>query len=394
MVRKADAGWQLVCGERRLRAIRDYLWPLGATLRYSGLVYSDGYVPCVDVGDLDPLAAEEAELEENIRREDLTWQERAAATARLAALRSAQATAAGADEPTPADLSEEVRGSRDSWSAQQTFREVIVSKHLSNPAVAASKSLDEAFKVLKREEEAAKNVALGKSVGLTFSARDHTIVNGDALEWLAACPEGLFDVILTDPPYGMGADEFGDSGGRTAGEHQYLDDDENLHSIMDACGDHFFRITKPQAHLYLFCDIDKFGLWKAEFALAGWWVHRTPIIWHKPGAVRVPWPEHGPQRKYELILYAVKGKRPVNHIAPDVIAVTPDPNLGHAAQKPVELFEELLRRSVHPGDAVCDPFSGTGPIIPAAHRLKCRATAIEWDTASYGICLNRLKELT
>jgi len=36
----------------------------------------------------------------------------------------------------------------------------------------------------------------------------------------------VFDVILTDPPYGMGADEFGDSGGLTEGAHAYKDDEE------------------------------------------------------------------------------------------------------------------------------------------------------------------------
>jgi DNA modification methylase len=94
-----------------------------------------------------------------------------------------------------------------------------------------------------------------------------------------------------------------------------------------------------------------------------------------------------------MVLYAVKGKRPTNYIAPDLFSFPPDDNLGHAAQKPVVLFEELLRRSVRPGNAVCDPFAGTGPIIPAAHAFKCRATAIEIDPAAYGIAVTRLETL-
>jgi DNA modification methylase len=109
--------------------------------------------------------------------------------------------------------------------------------------------------------------------------------------------------------------------------------------------------------------------------------------------MRAPWPEQGPQRKYELCLYAVKGKRPVTKLAGDVLTHGPDANLGHGAQKPVALFEDLLSRSVHPGDSVLDLFCGTGPLFPAAHALKCRATGIELDQASFGIAAKRIQEL-
>ena len=109
--------------------------------------------------------------------------------------------------------------------------------------------------------------------------------------------------------------------------------------------------------------------------------------------MRAPWPEHGPQRKYETILYAVKGKRPTLKLAPDVLDFPPDSNLGHAAQKPVALFEELLRRSVQPGNSVLDPFMGSGTIFAAAHVLKCRATGLELDQASYGIAVKRIEGL-
>ena len=35
--------------------------------------------------------------------------------------------------------------------------------------------------------------------------------------------------------------------------------------------------------------------------------------------MRAPWPDSGPQRKYETLLYAVKGKRPVLKMAGDVL---------------------------------------------------------------------------
>ncbi len=387
------SGWFLVAGERRIRAIRDYLLPLGSHLRYGPDVLDDGYVPALALSELDPLAAEEAELEENIRRVDLTWPERAAATARLADLRTRQAVAKGDAPPTTAVIAEEVRGRSDGDFQEQTRRELLIAKHLDDPAIAGAKSLNEAWKALKRNEQAKKNAELAISVGATFTAETHRVFHADAADWLVDCPDETFDVILTDPPYGMGADEFGDSGGAAKGEHSYEDSKEVFRDALRALCIHGWRITKAQAHLYMFCDIDGFLEARDAFEMAGWWVHRTPLVWHKPLGSRVPWPEHGPQRKYEFILYAVKGKKPVTRIYPDVLTYNSDPNLGHEAQKPVALYVDLLKRSCVPGDHVLDCFMGSGPIFPAAHELKVRATGVEKSASSYGLALNRIKAL-
>lgn len=391
-LRKENGSLVLVHGERRLRAIQD-IYDLGGRIKYDGSEVPEGKVPYTDLGEMSELEREEAELAENIHRSDLTWQERAAATARLATLRTGQADSSQAPRPTVAQISEEVRGSSEGVHHETTRREIIVAKYLDDPEVKAAKSVDEAFKLLKRKEETQRNVALAEQVGRTFTADLHRAYNEDALDWLVKCPAEQFDVILTDTPYGMGADEFGDSGGRAIGAHGYTDDAASFTRILSICQTELFRIAKPQAHLYWFCDIDQFHNAREAFTACGWWVHRTPLVWHKPSASRVPWPEHGPQRKYELILYAVKGKRPVTKIFPDVISINPDENLGHAAQKPIALFEDLLRRSVRAGDSVLDPFAGSGTIFPAAHRVKCKAVGVERDPGAYGIALKRLEAL-
>lgn len=382
----------LVSGERRLRAISD-IYALGGNFSYDGEVIREGFVPYTLFSDLSPLAAEEAELEENIRRQDLSWQERAAAHARLNSLRTRQATASGEAPPTVADIAREVRGTAEGVHHEATRRELIVAKHLDNPAVKAAKSVDEAFKILKKEESSAKSRELGERVGRTFTAESHKALNEDSLEWMRQAPAEQFDVILTDPPYGMGADEFGDSGGLAERAHGYADTPELAMSCYKTLAWEGFRLAKAQAHLYAFCDIDLFPFIKTELAAAGWWVFRTPLIWHKPSGMRAPWPEHGPQRKYETLVYAVKGKKSVVKMAPDLVAYAPDKNLGHAAQKPAALYEDLLRRSCHAGDSVLDPFMGSGTIFSAAHPLKIAATGIELDTASFGIAVKRLEQL-
>jgi DNA modification methylase len=126
---------------------------------------------------------------------------------------------------------------------------------------------------------------------------------------------------------------------------------------------------------------------------AGWKCFRTPIIWVNPTGMRAPWPEMGPQRKYQLCLYATKGDRRVTRLYSDVITANSDENLGHPAQKPVAVYEDLLRRSVHPGDVVLDPFCGSGTVFPAAHTFKCKAVGIEQDPAAYGIAVKRIEAL-
>jgi len=385
----------LISGERRLRAMQDII-SLGGRISHDGAECFLDSVPYTTLGDLDEVAAEEAELEENIRRVDLSWQERAAAHARLERLRRGQAAASGSAPPTVADIALEVRGSAEGSNQEATRRELIVARHLGDPEVAAAKTVDDAFKLLKRKESSARDRELGAAVGRNFTAAVHQAIHEDALRWLTECPEGQFDVILTDPPYGMGADGFGDSGGKTgggSGNHAYVDDAASFTRILSICQTELLRITKPQAHLYWFCDLDNFHAVRLAFSAAGWRCFRTPLIWLKRTAYRAPWPQHGPQRKYETLLYAIKGDRPALRLAGDVLDYAPDTNLGHAAQKPVALLEDLLRRSVHPGDRVLDPFMGSGSIFPAAHSVKCAATGVELDQGAYGIAVARLEAL-
>jgi len=382
----------LIAGERRLRAIKD-LWALGGSFKYNNEPVPEGYIPAVTLGELSPLEIEEAELEENIRRVDLTWQERATANARLAKLRADQAAAKGEEPPTVAAISLEVRGSSEGINQDTTRQEIIVAKHLSNPEVAAAKNVKEAFKILRRQEDVKKNLRLAEHVGKTFSANQHKILLGRFEDHMLNMQVGIFDVILIDPPYGMGADDFGDSGGMITTVHKYDDSFENWLPSITSFARLSYIVAKQQAHLYCFVDIDNFGIAKDIFREAGWTVHRTPIIWHKPNGQRAPWPEHGPQRKYEVILYAMTGKRPTNKLAPDLITYPMDENLGHAAQKPVALYVDLLKRSVRPGDAILDAFCGSGTIFPAAHEVLCTATGIELDPNHYGIAVKRIEGL-
>jgi len=384
----------LVAGETRLKAI-DNLWMLGGTLRYNGQAVPEGMVPFVTLGQLSELEAEEAELEENVRRRNLTWKEESQALAKLHRIRSQRAQAEGRVH-TVADTAVEVKGRSDGSYQEAVRKSLIVSKFVDNPEVAKAKSVEEAFKIVKKQEAQAKHIELAKTVGATFTASIHEVYNTDCLTWMAQCPEGTFDVILTDPPYGMGADSFGDGGGgRLANnEHHYKDDYASWKSLMSQWAPLSYKVAKHQAHAYVFCDIDNFHELKKMMQEAGWYVFRTPFVCTKPGSGRVPLPSEGPRRQYEILLYAIKNHKNTTAIYPDVLTSYADDNTTHGAQKPVALYEQLLLRSVKPGDVVLDSFAGSGTIFPSAHKYQCKAVGLEMNPEYYAMCLNRMKELS
>lgn len=403
VLRDESGVWTLVAGERRMKAIAQ-IWELGGSFRCDNQQVPAGEMPFTNLGDLSDLEAEEAELDENLKRKDLTWQEHAAAVARLHKLRQNQVRELNKDlpyeavhtaMPTYADTALELLGKSEGAYQDQIRKEVLVSKHLTNPAIAKAKSADEAFKILKKQEESAKNVELARTVGASFNADLHTLLNVDCLDYMttaADLPEAeKFDVILTDPPYGMGADNFGDAGGKLTGiEHRYDDSPEHFTKLMTAWSKLSYNVCKAQAHAYVFCDIDKFHELKALMQAAGWYVFRTPLINHKMNSGRVPLPDQGPRRQYEIILYAIKGKKQTTHIYPDVISTSADENFSHGAQKPVALYQNLLQRSVRPGDRVLDTFAGSGTIFEAANGFKCSATGTELNPEYFGQCLARI----
>lgn len=386
----------LVAGERRLRAVTN-LAQLDIAIQHDNEQLPLGFIPYSLIGELDEIAREEAELDENFRRANLTWQEHAEALARLEELRKKQsAVDPTVPAPTAATIALETRGTAEGSNQDIVRKELIVARHLSNPEVRAAKTVSEAFKVVKAQEKAEQNRAMAASVGAAYAGTGlpHEIFQQDCLGFLRDYSGPRFDVLLTDPPYGMGADSFGNSGGKlVAIDHTYKDDYDHWKALMAEWVPLVTGVMKEDAHGYIFCDIDRFHELRTLFAAAGWKVFRTPFIVHKIGSGRVPIPDFGPRRSWECLLYVYRGGKRVSYIAPDVIAVQGDDNVGHGAQKPVALFQNLLARSVSPGDRTLDTFGGTGPLLEAADTLKCTAVVVEQDPVWYAECVKRIEKL-
>lgn len=370
---------QLVSGERRLRACQ-FLLKKNKPIRHASYVFTG--IPCTYMGDLDELEYEEAELEENICRDDLTWQEKARAIDRLHSLRCAQDP-----EHTMTETAEEVMGDGVQANATEVVRHSqIISQHLDDPDVAKAKSKNEALKLIRKKMERSTRNEIASLVNTDSTA--HILHHGCAFDLLPRLPTGEYDCIITDPPYGIGADQFGD---QATTEHEYADSPEIFRRAVEYIGKYGASACKVEAHLYLFMDLRHWRTTVETLQQYGWEVWHAPIIWCK-GNGMLPRPDHAPRRTYEAILFANKGNRKVTGVYPDVINVPPVSDKRHGAEKPVALYEDLLRRSCYPGDKVLDPFAGSGPVFPAANRLQLVATGINKSKDDYNLALGRLNE--
>jgi len=387
VVRETPEGFELVAGERRCRAVVS-LTQLDIPFTCGGADIPLGHIAVLPLGALDYVSAKQAELEENIIRVDLTWQERAEATQELRDLQVQAALAAGQKPPTVTDTAKYIAGADYGDSDRIALANtLVVAEHLTDPEVAKAKSEAEAMKIIKKKAAAQHRRALAERFEAAES--QHTLIHGNAAEELPRIPAESVDVILTDPPYGIGADQFGE---QSSTGHDYKDSREYFESLVLPTLHEFYRIAKPDAHLYLFCDPRMFPALSFEAALAGWQVWHVPLIWNKQNGM-LPQPDYGPRRTYETILFARKGDRRVTKVAPDVLTVAPDASLAHGAQKPVDLYSELLARSTSPGDTVLDAFAGSGPIFPAAERNHCTAIGIELNIDSHALCVQRITQL-
>lgn len=383
---------RLVAGERRLRAAK-YLSEQNIPYLHDGEPVTPGEIPYILVNsDLDAIQLREAELEENLLRVDLSWQEKVSALDELHELRLAQNP-----KQTIADTAREIsnaapaqRGSSKPQAEREIHQARMIAGHLDSPEVANAKSISQAANIVGRRMEAELALELTKR-GKQKTVR-HTLIRGDFTETpiYENLPED-FSCIIADPPYGISADKFGDAAQLT---HTYKDTEKAALALARDIFTLGLALTLDEAHLYLFCDIEHFLTLRNIGRATGWTGWRTPLIWKKTSAsAHAPQLNRGFRRSYELILFASKGDKPFSQVYSDVIDAAQPRDKDVAAQKPTDLYETLLRRSCLPGDRVLDPCCGSGTIFKAAEACQLEAWGVEKDAGAYGIANLTLSSL-
>lgn len=383
--------WVLTVGERRYRAIGD-IYQDGNTFRHDGEIVSKGYIPITKLEEyIDELRRFETELDENVIREDLEWPDRVRAFADLHSMRKT-ANPSQTLQQTGEELVERkmVHGTSTKAAEAELSQSVIIAQHLDNEKIANARNPSEAVGLIyKMEEEKITAALVRRQLAKLPDNPSIQLRNGDALEILPKLDSDKVDLIIVDPPYGLGAS----SGGfrqRTVHHHNYEDTPENARKIAQTILIEGFRICKARANLFMFCDIDLFDWLKLTSANMGWTPFRRPLIWQKSESEGLaPWGGQGPRITTEFIFYATKGRRGLHASPIDVFNVKRVPRAErlHAAEKPVELLSRLISCASLPGDLVLDPCAGSGSTLVACKETKRRGLGIEKDLDYYNTAM-------
>jgi site-specific DNA-methyltransferase (adenine-specific) len=381
-------GRTLLAGERRTRALRRIFEQDSTTkLHHDGVTFNGSTAPYVLASELSEAQLFQAELEENIRRSDLTWQERVRSLSELHKLRSGQAAAIGKVQ-TFKDTASEVRGEEaEGIQITEISNAVILADFLDDPFIAAAKDEKEARKILR--DEMKDKERRKRQLDFDENSVPHKLFLDSCL---SIGPEfnNFFDCIVTDPPYGI---DIHKKETFDTHSHEYDDSDEYFSDLLDRLPSLMHRICKEDAHVYVFCDIRRFNDLFVAFELGGWTVWPRPLIWDKGNTGSFGNIEYGFRACYDAILFARKGDRKVTAGYRDVIPITQPTNLPHPAGKPSLLFADLIKRSCLPGDRVADLFCGHGPIFPAAVEQKVIAFGWEINPKYHAMALEQLEKI-
>jgi site-specific DNA-methyltransferase (adenine-specific) len=389
VVIKEGTEYRLIAGAHRLEAMR-LCGEANEIFSYDGSPLPPGFIPVTNVWDLSPADLLETELEENIIRLDIPWQDRARALAAIHEMRSKE-------NPTQTfqDTASELAAKDGTLSPRTLRREVrnasILAANLHRPSVAKARNATEALGILMKEEEAKVEAVLieRRQSAANAAPAPVTAMLGDMRLVLPTLDAEMFDLIIADLPYGIGAD----SGGfrqRTVEHHNYEDSPDHAKALMQTTIAESFRLAKLRSNLFIFGDIDLFPYFKTAAASMGWKPWRTPIIWQKSESEGLaPWGREGFRRTYELIFWATKGQRGLLLSPTDVLTFkrVARTERRYGPEKPVELLERLIECSTMPGDYVLDPCAGSGSTLAAARHLKRKALGIEIDSGAHALAV-------
>jgi site-specific DNA-methyltransferase (adenine-specific) len=212
----------------------------------------------------------------------------------------------------------------------------------------------------------------------------------DAVVWLRAQPSESIDLVITDPAY-ESLEKHRAVGTTTRLKHSKASSNDWFKIFPNArFGELFeetYRVLKRNTHFYLLCDAETMFVAKPEAEKAGFRFWK-PLVWDK----RTIGMGYHYRARYEFILFFEKGKRRLNDLgAADIIEV-PRIRGGYPAEKPPEIAEVLIGQSSQPGDAVADPFMGSGSVGVAAAKLGRRFFGNDLNPEAVQVAAGRLRD--
>lgn len=232
--------------------------------------------------------------------------------------------------------------------------------------------------------------------------KNWTILHGDTLKLVKAFQPGIFDAVITDPPYASGGTKQNERN-RTTNQKYSSMKAEN--ALPDFDGDnkdqrswtHWMaewlydarKACKVGAPICLFIDWRQYPSITDALQWAGW-IWRGTAVWDK-GNSR---PQKGRFRQQaEYIVWGSNGPMPINRpvsCLPGVFRYGNPQNRIHVTEKPLQLMKDVIQ-ICEPGGRILDPFAGAGTTILAAVEEGYETVGIEVTDAYYKLGSDRVK---
>lgn len=225
---------------------------------------------------------------------------------------------------------------------------------------------------------------------------------GDALEILPSLPigseRGGFDLLLTDPPYGVRATTTGHR--KNALPLDAIANDESS-DVGRAIASLAWTRLRIHRHAYVFGPFDLRALPGASGCCELIWDKVIPSM----GDLNHPWAkQHEPiqfamrerpkaaerrSAKSNEMLARIRAGSVLRHVRPNGVGAN-----HHVTEKPVPLLRELIEMSSRYGDTVLDPCAGSGSTLVAAIIEGRKAIGIELEEPWAEMAARRLEEIT
>jgi len=359
---------RLIAGECRFRAM---------------LVLGVADIPVIIRTDLSLSEQKELELEENLQRGKLAWEEQAEGERQLHYLLQERAEGTWGLE----DTAEKIGSSRTAVARNIGMAEKIAAR----PELLATVGhlpFNAAVKRVEQIEQAERVVRETTGVALRS-----TMSRGDSRLLLAGLDAASVSLVLTDPPFGIeqiGLNRRHDLSGGSNAQQASLQETDNLSdaavgALLRWLMPEIERVLKPSGHFYIFTCQQMWGRLREATLDAGLELQEYPLVWSK-GRTTAPGRGYMYSPCSEPVLFGWKPprKRMLEKNMAALLECKPirGKRSIHPFQKPVELLKTLVSQSTLPGETVLDPFCGSASTLVAAVKLGRSAVGFDLDPAN------------